>query len=472
MATSRHSSYGPDFLSDEEIQQLHDFFSEPTTAYSPNNTSLTQQPPCEYIAGVPLDWSGHSTSHVDYNKSDVLPLTQGKFLGHDMHGGVYQTNCNGVKLAWKRKYCRCKIGEREKREIEVIKKLSHRHIIRLVGTYTHGPFLGLLLWPVATCDLASLLEDGDWLQKRAHLKKRLILELPEDSMEQTEEREARLRALGISTRISSNSAVAFLKRTIGCIASAVAYLHESDIKHKDLKLSNILLSRDGLWVTDFGSATDFSVLTSSVTDDGERGTPKYFAPEVARFEPSGRAADIFSMGCIFLEIMILCSGHTLELSTALRHMDDKIFQSNLDNVKVWLVTEDWSNPEDTASIDNYLLGLVGSMMDREADMRPTAGMIERKIAMISGLCSAYGPNYASSRGSDVYRNCCYQEMFCSKSEQIKPTPDSGFTVEITFGRKHSPSPSQNTWLFYIEHAEEVPIESVNMFVSTSWKVIF
>lgn len=120
--------------------------------------SITEQRPCETIDGVPLDWSGHGTSHVDYNKSDVLPLTQGEFLGHGMHGGVYETSCNGVKLAWKRKYCRRKIGERERREIEVIKKLSHRHIIRLMGTYTHSPFLGLLLWPVATCDLASLLK--------------------------------------------------------------------------------------------------------------------------------------------------------------------------------------------------------------------------------------------------------------------------------------------------------------------------
>lgn len=103
-------------------------------------TPLIQHSACEYIDGVPLDWSGHGTSHVDYNKSDVLPFTQGKFLGHGMYGGMYETSCNGVKLAWKRKYCRRKIGERERREIQVIKKLSHVHIVRLMGTYTRGPF--------------------------------------------------------------------------------------------------------------------------------------------------------------------------------------------------------------------------------------------------------------------------------------------------------------------------------------------
>jgi serine/threonine protein kinase len=387
-------------------------FNRLTQAFSRSSgpPNITEQRPCETIDGVPLDWSGRGTSHVDYNKSDVLPLTQGKFLGYGIHGGVYETSCNGVKLAWKRKYCRRKIGEEERREIEVIKKLSHRHIIRLMGTYTHGQFLGLLLWPVATCDLASFLEDVDWLQKRVQSGEWMPLRFA-DWTEQTEEREARLQALGIpveyvTTTLARDLAVAFLRRTIGCMSSAVAYLHQSDIKHKDLKPSNIVLSKDGLWLTDFGTATDFSVLSSSVTDNGERGTPKYFAPEVAGFEPSGRAADIFSMGCIFFEIMILCIGYTLELSTEIRYKNDKSFQSNLDRVKAWLLDQDRAEPDDKTIIDHYTLRLVGLIMEAEADRRPTADMVESTLAMISGMWSAYRSVHALSRGPDVFRGCC------------------------------------------------------------------
>ena len=432
-------------------------------------SKLTEQRPCEIIDEVPLDWSGHGTSHVDYNKSDVLPLTQGRFLGHGMHGGVYETSCNGVKLAWKRKYCRRKIDERERREIEVIKKLSHRHIIGLMGTYTHGPFLGLLLWPVAICDLASLLEDVDWMQKRAYSE---TFNSSENWTEQTEEREARLQALGIATqyvttRFAYNWAVAFLRRTIGCISSAVAYLHQSDIKHKDLKPSNIVLSKDGLWLTDFGTAIDFSVLSSSVTDNGERGTPKYFAPEVASFEPSGRAADIFSMGCIFFEIMILCIGYTLELSTELRQSNDKSFQSNLEWVKFWFLRNSCLEPDATVNVDEYLLGLVRSMLHAEADKRPTASRVEQDIAMISGLYSVFGSSQHLSQGRGVYRRCCQQETLCIQSKEMSPIAGSEVMIRITIGRTLLSQPDGDRWSFYIEPVVKNLIEAYHMFaVST------
>lgn len=68
---------------------------------------------------------------------------------------------------------------------------------------------------------------------------------------------------------------------LGCLISAIAYLHDEKIKirHKDLKPSNILLSAENLWLSDFGSATDFSLLSHSATDN-ERGTLRYFSPEV------------------------------------------------------------------------------------------------------------------------------------------------------------------------------------------------
>jgi len=426
---------------------------------SSSDTSNTpQQPPCEYIDGVPLDWSGRGTSHVDYHKSEALPLTEGEFLGHGMNGGVYETTCNGIRLAWKRKYCRRKIGEREMSEIEIIKKLSHHHIIRLVGTYTQGPFLGLLLWPIATCDLATLLEDVDWLHKMVLVKTVDSPELSERQAEHDADREVRLRALGVLTRepeYHSYQARHFLKQTIGCIASAVAYLHASNVKHKDLKPSNILLSRDGLWLADFGTATDFSVLTSSVTDEGDRGTPKYFAPEVASFAPSGRSADIFSLGCIFFEVVTLYNGYGLFFTQRLRRFHDKSFQSNLDEI-VWWFDKDHSIGSTHA--DNYLLGLVRWMMQKEAAMRPTADVVEQEVLLINGLGLALYAKDARQLDLGFYRSCC-----CPGRVGLTQFEKPVVTIKITYGTRDLTLGHVHEYTVYLQHTGGDLVESIHMF---------
>jgi serine/threonine protein kinase len=97
---------------------------------------------------------------------------------------------------------------------------------------------------------------------------------------------ARLNAIGYTfPNPSLHSSATPIYSRLGCLISAIAYLHDQKIRHKDLKPSNILLSRDNLWLSDFGSATDFSLLSQSATDN-ERGTLRYFSPEVSLYEMS------------------------------------------------------------------------------------------------------------------------------------------------------------------------------------------
>lgn len=208
------------------------------------------------------------------------------------------------------------------------------------------------------------------------------------------------------------SAIGYLEKTIGCISSAVSYLHRSGIKHKDLKPSNIVLSADCLWVTDFGSATDFSTLSSSLTDNGERGTPKYFSPEVANYDPSGSASDIFTMGCIFLEIIMLCMGYSLEISRILRARKDNSFQANLDRITHWFDTED--NLSRRAA-DEHLVGLIRHMMRPNPNDRPKAPHVEEQIALIGGLAKAAG-------GSEFSRPCCGLGVFSPELDSPSSTP--------------------------------------------------
>ena len=282
-----------------------------------------------------------------------------------LNGGVWETYCKGFAPARKTKCCRRKIGDAERKEITILKKLNHNHIVKLVGTYTYRQFLGLLLWPVAVCDMATFFEDFETM-------------LGENCT--TDEQGARLTTLGLSCESQASihsHGCKFLYSKIGCLASAIAYLHEQKVRHKDLKPSNVLLSRNNLWVTDFGTSTDFSLLSTSATENGERGTPKYFAPEVAAFKPNGRSADVFSLGCIFLEILTAVKYGTLGPMRMSRPATDGSFQSNLNSRQQWLQMLNAESPR-----HKHLLCEIENMLDRDLRKRPTAFELKSRLAFI------------------------------------------------------------------------------------------
>jgi serine/threonine protein kinase len=192
-------------------------------------------------------------------------------------GDVHEAVVQGHKLALKRMVIKRKLGGKEKREIEILKRLSsHEHIIQLVGTYTHRQFLGLLLYPVAVCDLHTFFEDVEaWHDTGQESNS---VETRKDLLDAAQE--SRLEALGYNfppTNWHYQASPVYYQ--VGCLISALSYLHDEKIRHKDLKPSNILLSKSRMWLSDFGSATDFSLLSQSATDN-ERGTPRCFSPEV------------------------------------------------------------------------------------------------------------------------------------------------------------------------------------------------
>ncbi len=83
------------------------------------------------------------------------------------------------------------------------------------------------------------------------------------------------------------------------ILDAVAFAHSKNVLHRDLRSSNILISREGtVKITDFGT----SRLMEKTFASTRIGSPPYMAPE--QFE--GRAtfaSDIYSVGCIAYEML-------------------------------------------------------------------------------------------------------------------------------------------------------------------------
>ncbi|XP_062088311.1 mitogen-activated protein kinase kinase kinase 18-like [Humulus lupulus] len=85
------------------------------------------------------------------------------------------------------------------------------------------------------------------------------------------------------------------------ILIGLGYLHSAGVVHCDIKGRNILVTREGLKIADLGCAR-FCDGVSGGDWVSVAGTPAYMAPEVARGEQQGFAADVWALGCTVIEM--------------------------------------------------------------------------------------------------------------------------------------------------------------------------
>ena len=91
-------------------------------------------------------------------------------------------------------------------------------------------------------------------------------------------------------------------RIIIKICEALDYAHKQGIVHRDVKPANIIITKDGVpKLMDFGIA---KLADSTVTRTGSAlGTPSYTSPEMIKGERVDARTDIFSLGCVFYEML-------------------------------------------------------------------------------------------------------------------------------------------------------------------------
>jgi hypothetical protein len=186
-----------------------------------------------------------------------------------------------------------------KKEISVLKKLFHPHIVRHVmdyeedaGRYAHKVFI--LMSPVGDNDLRAFLHNA----------------IPYISK-------------GIDPEYSKFTL--YLRTWIQCLASALKYIHNQRIQHEDIKPSNIIYRDGDVLFTDFGSSRELMLDDATSTESPALATRLFAAPEALVDEDGnlsrhGYGTDVFSLGLVFVEMLWILNGAELPLR---QHLEEQ-----------------------------------------------------------------------------------------------------------------------------------------------------
>ncbi|KAL6654903.1 hypothetical protein ACP70R_008368 [Stipagrostis hirtigluma subsp. patula] len=230
---------------------------------------------------------GRNSEFIVYEFSEVLGATNNfsdeNKLGQGGFGPVYKGRFpDGLEIAVKRLASHSRQGFIEfKNEVQLIAKLQHNNLVRLLGCCSHGE------------------------------EKILIYEyLPNKSLDFFIFDETRRASLNWRKRLA----------IIEGISQGLLYLHKHSrlrIIHRDLKASNILLDHEmNPKILDFGLAKIFSTNDTEGNTNRIVGTYGYMAPEYASKGIFSVKSDVFSFGVLTLEII---SGK--KMSSFHRHED-------------------------------------------------------------------------------------------------------------------------------------------------------
>ena len=151
-----------------------------------------------------------------------------------------------------------------------------------------------------------------------------------------------------------------------------------------------------IYLSDFGISLDWESLSGSTTTDDTAKSWIYCAPEVANYQKRNSSSDIWSLGCIFLEMSTLLKGQDIDIMRRKfkERTDTHRFYQNLPIIRQWMHELRGIG----LSSDNKTLDWSLAMLNEDQNARPSADV----------LCAAI-VNGGSSQGdgtAQFFGECC------------------------------------------------------------------
>ena len=253
--------------------------------------------------------SSAAVYHCHFRKEDQVPLRSMNTLSSGVktivdgvQSTITQKHLVRKRIHRGRSFKNCKRAQQSfEAELAICKKISkkHTHLPIFYNSYTDPQYTAILMSPIADCTLEEFLR-----QDLGNLQTEILWTL------------------------------------FGCLASVLHFLHSSFISHRDIKPNHVLLKGEDIVLVGFGYALDWSDLE----DDRESGalaafTRRYAAPEVISDDERSPLTDVWSLGCVFLEIWTVLNGESLEgMNSYLEKGTDNTscYADNLERVSLWI----------------------------------------------------------------------------------------------------------------------------------------
>ena len=214
----------------------------------------------------------------------------------------------------------------------------------------------------------------------------------------------------------------FIQTSLG-----LSHIHQQNILHRDIKAKNIFLNKSlDVKIGDLGIA---KILQNTVHARTFIGTPYYISPELCKDLPYDNKSDVWALGCVLYEMVML--KHPFDAETQL-------------DLYTKIINDDYDEVDDYYS--KGLVGFIEMMLQKDYKKRPG---IEEVIVMdvFQKKMKELGIKDCNTNSSSNSNNKKYNETICEfKEKQILNTEECSNAVNssnISNGNKRKGSNVNN-----------------------------